>query len=62
MTFDPASVATVGKPAPEFLRMAALGAGLRGGITPATFSYTPTAGINAQRLPGSCDAPVKGLK
>jgi outer membrane lipoprotein carrier protein len=40
----------------------AFNVGKAGGITPATFSYTPTAGINAQRLPGSCDAPVKGLK
>ena len=27
-----------------------------------TFSYKPTASINAQRLPGSCDAPVAGVK
>lgn len=40
----------------------AFNVGTAGGITPATFSYTPTAGITAQRLPGSCDAPVKGLK
>lgn len=40
----------------------AFNVGRGGGITPATFSYTPTAGINAQRLPGSCDAPVRGLK
>jgi outer membrane lipoprotein carrier protein len=40
----------------------AFNVGKAGGISPATFSYTPTAGINAQRLPGSCDAPVKGLK
>lgn len=32
------------------------------GISPATFTYTPTGGINAQRIPGSCDAPVKGVK
>jgi outer membrane lipoprotein carrier protein len=40
----------------------AFNVGKAGGVTPATFSYTPAAGINAQRLPGSCDAPVKGLK
>ncbi len=27
-----------------------------------SFSYKPTAGINAQRLPGSCTAPVAGVK
>ena len=31
------------------------------GINPATFTYTPKPGINAQRIPGSCDAPVQGL-
>lgn len=39
----------------------AFNVGKAGGVTPATFSYVPSAGINAQRLPGSCDAPVKGL-
>lgn len=32
------------------------------GIDKKTFSYTPPAGINAQRMPGSCDAPVAGIK
>lgn len=32
------------------------------GIAAGTFTYTPPAGINAQRLPGSCNAPVAGLK
>jgi outer membrane lipoprotein carrier protein len=40
----------------------AFNVGKAGGVTPATFSYVPSAGINAQRLPGSCDAPVKGLQ
>jgi outer membrane lipoprotein carrier protein len=26
-----------------------------------TFAYKPTGGINATRMPGSCDAPVPGL-
>jgi len=34
----------------------------KAGITPASFTYTPAAGVNAQRIPGSCDAPVKGVK
>jgi outer membrane lipoprotein carrier protein len=33
-----------------------------GGISKGTFTYKPAAGINAQRLPGSCDAPVAGVK
>jgi outer membrane lipoprotein carrier protein len=45
-----------------FFTALAFNVGTAGGITPSTFSYAPTAGINAQRLPGSCDAPVKGLK
>jgi outer membrane lipoprotein carrier protein len=36
--------------------------GKAGGVAPATFQYTPTGNMNAQRLPGSCDAPVKGVK
>ena len=32
------------------------------GIAKGTFSYKPGAGINAQRLPGSCAAPVAGIK
>jgi outer membrane lipoprotein carrier protein len=35
--------------------------GKAGGITATTFRYTPVSGIHAQRLPGSCDAPVAGL-
>lgn len=31
-------------------------------IPKGTFTYKPTGGINAQRLPGSCDAPVAGVK
>ena len=36
MSDDLAAIASVGKPAPEFLRLAGLGAGLRGTIAPAT--------------------------
>ena len=40
----------------------AFNVGKAGGVTPKTFAYTPSGGINAQRVPGSCDAPVKGVK
>ncbi len=40
----------------------AFNVGKAGGVTPGTFSYVPPASINAQRVPGSCNAPVKGVK
>lgn len=32
------------------------------GVDAKKFGYTPTAGINASRMPGTCDAPVPGIK
>lgn len=32
------------------------------GVEKGVFTYKPTAGINAARMPGSCDAPVAGVK
>jgi len=32
------------------------------GVEKGVFTYKPTAGINASRMPGSCDAPVAGVK
>jgi outer membrane lipoprotein carrier protein len=40
----------------------AFNVGKAGGVTAAAFIYVPPAGINAQRIPGSCDAPIKGVK
>jgi outer membrane lipoprotein carrier protein len=42
-------------------RELAFNVGKAGGITAATFGYKPSPGIHAQRLPGSCEAPVAGL-
>lgn len=33
-----------------------------GGLDNKTFSYTPSPGVNAARMPGTCNAPVPGLK
>jgi outer membrane lipoprotein carrier protein len=35
--------------------------GARGGIEPKTFAYAPLPGVQPQRMPGSCSAPVPGL-
>jgi outer membrane lipoprotein carrier protein len=36
--------------------------GKKGGIDDKTFAYVPLPGVQPQRMPGSCDAPVPGLK
>jgi outer membrane lipoprotein-sorting protein len=36
--------------------------GAAGGVDDKVFTYKPLAGVQPQRMPGSCDAPVAGLK
>jgi outer membrane lipoprotein carrier protein len=36
--------------------------GKKGGIDDKTFAYVAIPGVQPQRMPGSCDAPVPGLK
>jgi len=36
--------------------------GPKGGVDDKTFVYAPIPGVQAQRMPGSCDAPVAGVK
>lgn len=36
--------------------------GKKGGIDDKTFTYAPIPGVQPQRMPGSCDAPVRGVK
>ncbi len=34
----------------------------KGGLDKKLFTYTPTGGINATRMPGTCDVPIPGIK
>jgi outer membrane lipoprotein carrier protein len=36
--------------------------GKKGGIDDKVFAYVPLAGVQAQRMPGSCEVPVPGVK